>query len=65
MPGRLIKRVDPVYPDIAREDQVDGDVIMTATIAADGTVQNIKVTNGLPQLIHSAVHAVSQWQYEP
>jgi TonB family protein len=65
VPGRLIKRVDPVYPDIAREDQVDGDVIMTATIAADGTVQNIKVTHGLPQLIRSAVHAVSQWQYEP
>lgn len=64
-PGRLIKQVDPVYPGIALMNQVDGDVVIKATIAADGTVQNIKVMHGLPQLIRSAVHAVSQWQYEP
>jgi TonB family protein len=65
VPGRLIKRVDPVYPGIAVSDQVDGDVVMRVTIAADGSVTNIRVTHGLPQLIRPAVHAVSQWQYEP
>jgi TonB family protein len=65
VPGRLIKRVDPVYPGIAVPDQVDGDVVMRVTIAADGSVTNIRVTHGLPQLIRPAVHAVAQWQYEP
>jgi TonB family protein len=46
-------------------NQVDGDVVLKVTITADGTVTNIKVTHGLPQLTQSAVHAVSQWQYEP
>jgi TonB family protein len=57
--------VQPVYPDLAKADQLDGDVVMKVSIAADGTVHNIRVTHGLPQLINSAVHAVSQWEYEP
>jgi TonB family protein len=65
VPGRLIKRVDPVYPEIAKVGQLDGRVVMNIMIGADGTVKDIKVTRGLPQLIGSAVHAVSQWVYEP
>lgn len=65
VPARLIKRVEPRYPGIATANQVDGDVVMNATIATDGTVKDIKVTHGLPQLVDGAVHAVSQWQYEP
>jgi TonB family protein len=61
----LVKRVDPVYPGGAFSNQVDGDVVMKATIAVDGTVTNIKVAHGLPQLLQPAVHAVSQWQYQP
>jgi protein TonB len=62
---RLIKRVDAVYPDVAAADRVNGDVVMKSTIAADGTVQNIQVVHGLPQLIRIAVHAYSQWRFEP
>jgi TonB family protein len=65
VPARLIKRVEPRYPGIAAANQVDGDVVMKGTVAVDGTVKNIKVTHGLPQLVDAAVHAVSQWQYEP
>lgn len=62
---RLIKRVNPVFPGIALTDQVNGDVTMTVTVGTDGMVKDIKVVHGLPQLIRPAVHAVSQWQYEP
>lgn len=65
VPPRLIKRVDPAYAGIPFTERADGDVIMRATIGADGTVKKIKVTQGLPPLIGPAVHAVSQWQYEP
>jgi TonB family protein len=60
----LIQKVQPVFPGDLRS-QVDGDVVMNATIATDGTVRDLQVTHGLPQLIRSAVHAVSQWRYEP
>jgi TonB family protein len=59
------KRVNPQYPGMARTDFVDGDVLMDVVIASDGSVRDIKVTHGLPQLISSATHAVSQWEYEP
>lgn len=65
IPGRLIKEVRPVYPGIAATQGLDGDVVLRVTIAKYGTVHDIKVVHGLPQLINSAVHAVSQWQYEP
>jgi TonB family protein len=67
----LTKRVNPQYPTTARMNfadgnaTVEGDVVMDVVIAADGSVRNIKVTHGLPQLINLATHAVSQWQYEP
>jgi TonB family protein len=57
--------VNPQYPGIAQTNFVDGDVLMDIVIAPDGSVREIKVTHGLPQLIGSAVHAVSQWQYLP
>lgn len=64
LPPLLIKRVQPAFPaDL--QSMVEGDVVMNVTIAPDGTVQDIKVTHGLPQLIHPALHAVSQWRYEP
>ena len=64
-PARLIKRIDPIYPLEARQRVVQGAVVMKATIAADGTVKNFKITNGDPILRNAARDAVTQWRYEP
>jgi TonB family protein len=64
-PGRLIKRVDPVYPSGAKTKYVQGTVVMTATIAADGTVKDIKVTSGNVLFTKAAADAVAQWRFEP
>jgi TonB family protein len=61
----LLKAVIPNYPGIAIFERVEGDVVMHVTIAPDGSVDNIKVVHGLPQLNSAAVHAVSQWKYQP
>jgi TonB family protein len=63
-PPILIKRVQPAFPGDL-QSQVEGVVLMDVTIVPDGTVQDIKVTHGLPQLIPYAVHAVAQWRYSP
>lgn len=65
VPPRLVKEVRPVYPGIATEQGLDGEVILRVMVAKDGTVHDVKVVHGLPQLINSAVHAVSQWRFEP
>ena len=64
-PARLIKRTDPIYPLEARQRVVQGAVVMKATIAANGTVKNIKVASGDPILRNAARDAVTQWRYEP
>jgi protein TonB len=38
---------------------------MKATIAEDGSVQDLKVINGDPILAQAASDAVKQWRYEP
>ena len=71
IPPLLTKRVNPRYPTTLRLDfasggaTVEGDVVMNIVIGVDGSVRDIKVTHGLPQLIPTAMHAASQWQYEP
>jgi TonB family protein len=64
-PERLLKRVEPEYPMEARLRALQGTVVMTGTIAANGTVKDVKVVSGDPLLRAAAIAAVSQWKYEP
>ena len=61
----LIKRVEPVYPDIAREARVEGVVIIEAQTDIYGRVQSIKILRSIPLLDAAAADAVRQWVYEP
>jgi TonB family protein len=64
-PPRLIKQVDPVYPEIARQSRVEGVVILEATTDIYGRVQSVKVLRSIPLLDQAAIDAVRQWVYEP
>lgn len=64
-PGRLLNKVDPVYPRIAILTHAQGDVRLHAIIAKDGTIQSLTVISGPPLLIAPARDAVSQWRYRP
>jgi TonB family protein len=62
--AKLIHRVVPVYPDAAKRDHIEGKVVLHAAIANDGTVANLDVVSGPPQLAGAAAEAVKQWKYE-
>jgi len=64
-PPKLIKKVDPVYPEIARQARVEGVVILECTNDINGRVQNIKVIRSIPLLDQAAIEAVRQYVYEP
>ena len=64
-PPRLIKMVDPVYPEIARKTQVEGLVILEAITDKYGRVESVRVLRSIPLLDQAAVDAVKQWVYEP
>lgn len=63
--GSLIRRVQPVYPPLARSARIQGPVILAAVISKDGTMENVKALSGHPMLVQAAVQAVSQWRYRP
>jgi periplasmic protein TonB len=63
--GSLIRRVDPVYPSLARNARVQGSVVLFATISTAGMIENLRVLSGHPLLVSAAIDAVKQWRYRP
>lgn len=63
--AHLIKKVEPIYPPLARQTHVSGKVTLRCVIARDGSVKEIEVIKGPPLLIQAAIDAVSQWKYKP
>ena len=62
---RLIRRIDPVYPPLARQTHMQGVVIIEAVLDEQGNVEEMKVVSGPPLLIQAALDAVKRWKYEP
>jgi protein TonB len=61
-----IVHVDPIYPEQAKADRLEGMVIVEAVIATDGTVLDVDVIRSAhPLLDTAAVEAVSRWEYTP
>jgi protein TonB len=57
----------PAYPESAREDGLEGLVVLIADIGADGRVLAVKWAHrsGVPALDYSAREAVSHWRFQP
>lgn len=62
---RLARRVDPVYPDKARQLGLEGSVRLRVAIARDGSIEDVKALSGDPLLAEAAIAAVKQWRYRP
>ena len=63
--GNLIRRVQPVYPPLARAARIQGPVVLAAIISKAGTIDNLRVLSGKPMLASAAIDAVRQWRYRP
>jgi outer membrane biosynthesis protein TonB len=64
-PGRLIRRVEPLYPAGALQNDVEGTVKLHAVIGEDGSVKTLESVSGPDLLIDPAMNAVRQWRYTP
>jgi protein TonB len=62
---RIIRKVDPVYPDLAIQSRIGALVILEAEVDTRGYVKNVKVLKGHPLFDESAMTAVRQWRYQP
>ncbi len=60
-----VTKVAPVYPDIAREAGVDGQVMVQALVGKDGHVKDVRVVKSIPMLDAAAIAAVKGWVFKP
>jgi periplasmic protein TonB len=63
--GLLIRKVNPVYPPLARQARISGTVVLRAVISKDGSIENLSLVSGHPMLAPAAIDAVKQWKYKP
>jgi periplasmic protein TonB len=63
--AKLVNKVQPMYPPLARQTRISGTVRLHAIIAKNGTVEQLSVESGHPLLVQAALDAVKQWRYQP
>lgn len=63
--NNAIKRVNPVYPALAKTAHVSGDVVLNIVIDESGKVENTYVVSGHPLLQKTAMDAAQKWQFRP
>ncbi|HEY6573088.1 MAG TPA: TonB family protein [Candidatus Eisenbacteria bacterium] len=60
-----VTTVQPVYPEFAREAQIQGKVVLHVLVGKDGRVKNVKVAKGVTGLNEAAMDAVKRWVFKP
>src|SRR6267154_409602 len=61
--GHVLSRVEPIYPEEAKQQGVQGTVKLHAIIGRQGSVENLESVDGSPVLVAAAMNAVRQWRY--
>jgi TonB family protein len=61
----LVQRVEPEYPAEAKQQRIEGLVVLQAEISPEGRIQKLTLVSGDPALADSAISAVKRWRYRP
>jgi len=61
----LSHRVEPKYPLLAKEMNIQGSVVLEALIGRDGIIQQLRLLSGPAILSRAAREAVKQWRFKP
>jgi TonB family protein len=62
---KVVLRVTPQYPLMARNMNIRGSVKLEALVATNGSVKSVEVKGGHPLLVQSAQNAIREWKFEP
>lgn len=61
----VMHRVEPIYPEAAREANLQGLVLVKAVVGRDGNVVDVHPVSGPDVLTQAAVDAVRWWRFQP
>jgi len=62
---KIVNRVVPTYPDLARRMNVKGIVKLEAVVSSNGSVKSLELKGGHPLLSQAAQNAILKWRWEP
>jgi TonB family protein len=62
---KIVNRVTPQYPEIARTMNLRGNVKAEAVVQPNGVVKSVEVKGGHPVLVQAAEHAIYKWKWAP
>jgi TonB family protein len=62
---KIVNKVIPRYPALARTMNIEGTVRADVLVAPDGKVKTIEFKGGHPLLVQSAEQALREWRWEP
>ena len=63
--SRIIYKIAPEYPDMARKGHIEGPVSVRIVINTQGAVEKMTPLKGNPFLLIAAMNAVQKWRYRP
>jgi len=63
--GLVVTKIPPQYPQDAKDQRIQGLVVMRAIIDKEGNVASLQLISGHPLLAPPAIDAVKQWKYKP
>jgi protein TonB len=63
--SQLVHKVQPAYPEMAKQVRVQGVVEFTAIIGKTGNIEHLQLVRGHPLLVKAAEQAILQWKYKP
>ncbi|HEY6272351.1 MAG TPA: TonB family protein [Terriglobales bacterium] len=64
-PLKVIKRVAPIFPPVARQRMMSSTVVVEALVTREGKVTQVRFVSGSPIFRQAAFDAVKQWEYQP
>jgi TonB family protein len=62
---KVMNRVVPSYPELARSMNLKGSVRLEAVVAPNGKVKSVVVRGGHPVLAQAAEDAIYKWKWAP
>jgi TonB family protein len=62
---KIVTRVVPQYPDMARTMNLSGSVKAEAIVEPNGVVKSVDVKGGHPVLVRAAQEAIYKWKWAP
>lgn len=65
MENLITHKIDPIYPENARQANLQGSVVLDTVIGTDGNVVELHPVSGPGELATAAVDAVKWWRFQP